>query len=221
MRCGTENPSQVKEVGRESEKASVRARGHKAAATTAGMTLAASVSSHEDDGNSAKARRMSVTPQEPQPASRMVTNTTADAVNPNMMSAEPTRPADEPYNPLDKAQSILLERWRTGASDELSAEVPVNETTTTQLTWTPWVERPSGEVHEVAESHKEVAGGEVEGGAVDEWACTTNDKSRPSKDPGDMTGDGKRHPDEPTELPNQPKGTRWQGIGRGEAQRRH
>ena len=60
---------------------------------------------------------------------------TADAMNPNMMSIEPTRPANEPYNPPDKAQSISLKGWRTGASEKLS-KVLVNMTTTMQPTWT-------------------------------------------------------------------------------------
>ena len=34
-----------------------------------------------------------------------------------------------------------------------------------------------------------------------------NDESRPSKDPGDTTGNSKHRPDEPTEPPDQPKGT--------------
>ena len=108
-RCGTESPSRVEEVGREGEKASARAGGHKAAATTAGVSLAATTSSHEDDGDSAKARHTSVVPQEPEPASQVVADTTADAVNPNATSTGPTRPEDKSYNPPDKAQSISLE----------------------------------------------------------------------------------------------------------------
>ena len=73
------------------------------------MSLAASASSHEDDGDSAKAHRTSVMPQDPEPASQMVTNTTADAMNPNATRAEPTRPEDASYNPPDQLPSTPLE----------------------------------------------------------------------------------------------------------------
>ena len=142
------------------------------------MSLAATASSHEDDGDSAKARRTSVVPQEPQLAGQQVNDTTADATNPNATRAEPTRPEGESYGPPDEVPSPPLEGRRTGASDELSAEVPVDESTSTQPTWTPRVERPSGKVHEVAESHEEAVGGDVEGGEVDEGTRTTKDDER-------------------------------------------
>ena len=95
--------------GREGEKASARAGGHKVTATTVGVSLAATASSHEDDSDSAKARRTSVVPQQHQPASRQVTGTTADAVNPNATRAEPTRPEDVSYKPPEGLPSMSLE----------------------------------------------------------------------------------------------------------------
>ena len=103
LRRSTENHSRVEEVGREGEKASARAGGHKATATTAG------VSSQEDDGNDPEVHHTSVVPQHPQPASRMVTNTTPDAANLNATSAEPTRPEGMSYNPPDQLPSTPLE----------------------------------------------------------------------------------------------------------------
>ena len=123
--------------GQEGEKASTRARGHKAAAMTAGMSLTASTSSQEDDSKDVEAHRTSVVPHRTQTASRQVTDMTTDTMNLNVTHAEPTRPEGESYNPPDKAQSISLKGRRTGASDELSAQVPVDESTTMQLTWTP------------------------------------------------------------------------------------
>ena len=134
---------------------------------TAGMSLAASASSHEDDGDSAKARRTSVVPQEPQLASQVVADTTADATNPDVTSAKPTRPEGASYNPPDQLPSTSLKGGRAGPSDELS-EVPMDETTlTTQPTWTPQDDESSGEVHEVAESHEEAVGKDVKGGQVE------------------------------------------------------
>ena len=63
----------------------------------------------------------------------------------------------------------------------------------------------------MAKNHEKAAKVDVEGGEVNERACMMNDKSRPSKDPEDTTGDGKRHPDEPTEPPDQPKGASARG----------
>ena len=49
----------------------------------------------------------------------------------------------------------------------------------------------------MVKNHEEAAGDEVKDGAVNELARMMNDESRPSKDPGDTTGD-----DEPTERSN-------------------
>ena len=129
----------------------------------------------------------------------MVTDTTADTVNLNATSARPTRPEGESYGPPDEVPSPPLEGRRTGASDELSTEVPVDKSTTTQPTWTPRVKRPTGEVHGVAESHEEAAGGEVEGGEVgdeegkvemstDMTAATTSAPSQSSMPPEGREG---------------------------------
>ena len=40
----------------------------------------------------------------------------------------------------------------------------------------------------------------------------TSNPTRPSEDPGDVTDDDARHPDEPTEPPDMPEGTRRRGI---------
>ena len=125
-RRGTESPSQVEEVSREGEKASARAGGHKATATTVGVSLAATASSHKGNGDSAKARHTLVVPQQPQPASQQVTDTTADTVNPNATRAEPTRPEDVSCKPPEGLPSTSLEGRRCGASDKLS-EVPNDE----------------------------------------------------------------------------------------------
>ena len=92
----------------------------------------------------------------------------------------------------------------------------------------------------MAERHEEAVAVKVEGGNVDERIRMTNDEvkplgdnpsdpakvptsetewsqavkanpARPSEDPGDTTGDDERHPDEPTEPPDQPKGARVRG----------
>ena len=55
--------------GREGKKASTRAQGHKAAATTACMSLTASASSQEDNSKDVEAHRTSVTPHRTQTAS--------------------------------------------------------------------------------------------------------------------------------------------------------
>ena len=47
-----------------------------------------------------------------------------------------------------------------------------------QPTWMPHDEESSREVHGVAECHEEVAGGDVEGGEVDEGTCMTKDDER-------------------------------------------
>ena len=146
-----------------------------------------------------------VSSPEPPTPTQVADNTTTDAANPNATSAGPTRPEGELHTPPDELPSPLLKGRRSGASDELR-KLPVDESTATQPTWTPQVKRPSREVHGVAKNHKKAAEADVEGGEVNELAHMMNDGSRPSKDPGDMTGDSKHRPDEPTEPPNQPKG---------------
>ena len=63
----------------------------------------------------------------------------------------------------------------------------------------------------MAKNHEKAAEVDVEGGEVDERTRTTNAESRPTRDPGDTTGDGKRRPDEPTEPPDQLKGASARG----------
>jgi hypothetical protein len=77
-------------------------------------------------------------------------------------------------NPPEGLPSTSLEGGRTGASDELS-EVPNDETTTSQSTWMPRDDSPSGEVHEVARSHEEAAGVDIEGGEAGERIRTGDD----------------------------------------------
>ena len=179
-RRSTENHSRVAEVGREGKKASARAGGHKATATTAGMSRAASTSSQEDDGDDPEVHRTSVVPQHPQPASRMVTNTTPDAANLNTTSAKPTRPEGASYNPPDQLPSTPLKGRRTIASDELR-KVLVNESSITQLTWMPHDEESSREVHGVVECHEEAAEDKVKGGEV-------SDEEGKVETPTDETG---------------------------------
>ena len=135
-------------------------------------------------------------PQQPQPASRQVTDTTADAVNLNATRAEPTRPEDASYKPLEGLPSTSLEGRRTGASDELCAEVPVDESTTTQPTWTPRDEGSSGEVHGVANNHEGAAGDEVEGGEVTRM---TKDDERREGTSTDASTPAPRKPSMPPE----------------------
>ena len=111
--------SRVKEKGRKGERATMRAGGHEATATTAGMSLATSASSPE-----------------PHMASREAHDETSDAVNLNATRTRPTRPEDKSHNPPKGLLSMLLEGRRTGVSDKLS-EVPNDETTTSQSTWMP------------------------------------------------------------------------------------
>ena len=115
----TESGSQIEEKGRKGKRATMRAGGHKAAATTAGVSLATSASSPE-----------------PHLASREAHDETSDAANPNATRTRPSRPEDESHNPPRGLLSMPLEGWRTGASDKLS-EVPNDETTTSQSTWMP------------------------------------------------------------------------------------
>ena len=163
-----EDLRRVEEKGREGEKASMRAGGHKAAVTTAGVSLAASASSQEDDGNDPEVHRTSVVPQHPQPASQQVNDTTADAANPNTTSARPTRPEDESHTPPDELPSPLLEGRRTGASTELGKLLDT-ESTTAQPTWTPRDDESSGEAHGVVKHHEEAASDEVEVEGGEEW----------------------------------------------------
>ena len=161
-----ENPSQVEEVGAEGEMASTRARGHEAAATTVGMSRAATMSSHKDNRDSAKACHMLVVPQHPQSASWQVTEMTADTVNPNVTSTGSTRPEGMSYNPPDQLPSTSLKGGRAEPSNELS-EVPMDKmTSTTQPMWKEQDDRSSGEVHEVAKSHEEAVGEDIEGSQV-------------------------------------------------------
>ena len=72
---------------------------------------------------------------EPHMADWQVDDPTADAVNPNATCTRPTRSEDKLSNPPEALPSMLLEggSW-TRVSDELG-KVPVDESTTTQLTW--------------------------------------------------------------------------------------
>ena len=184
----TESGSRVEEKGRKGERATARAGGHEAAATTVGVSLATSASSPE-----------------PNMASWQVDNPTADTANPNATRARPTRPEDESSNPPEALPSTSLEGGsQTGASDELG-RVPNDETTKSQSTWMPRDESPSGEVHGVARSHEEAAGVDVEGGEAGERTRTGDDEERRARERIDdrETGmAGRQVDDEATDTPN-------------------
>ena len=142
---------------------------------------------------------------EPDVASWQVDDPTADAANPNATRAGPTRSEDESSNPPEALPSTSLEggSW-TGASDELR-RVPVDESTTTQPTWMPRDTKSSGEIHEVARSHEEAAGDEVEGGEAGERICTGDDEERRAReriDDHETEPAGRQVDDEATDTPN-------------------
>ena len=103
------------EVGREGQKASMRAGGHKTAVrrpgteTTAkatdGVSLAANASSQKDNSDDTEVRRTSVVPQKPQSVSRGAHDETSDAAKPNATSTGPTRLEDESCDPPDQLPS--------------------------------------------------------------------------------------------------------------------
>ena len=91
----------------------MRAGEYEAAATTVGVSLATSASSPE-----------------PHMASWQVDDPTADAVNPNVTCARPTRSEEKSSNPPEALPSMSLEGGsRTRVSNKLR-KVPVDETMT-------------------------------------------------------------------------------------------
>ena len=179
--------SRVEEKGRKGERATTRARGHKAAAMTAVVSLATSVSSPE-----------------PHMASQEAHDETSDAANPNATCTRPTRPEDESHNPPKRLPSMPLEGRRTGASNKLS-EVPNDETMISQSTWMPRDESLCGEVHGVARSHKEAAGVDVKDGEASKRTRTGNDEERRAHeriDNGETKMVGQQVDNEATDTPN-------------------
>ena len=120
--------SQVKKKGRKGQRAAKRVSKDEAATrrlviatmakTTASVSLTTLVSSPEPDM-----------------ASWQVDDWTADAVNPNVTCAGPTRSEDKSSNPPEALPSTSLEgESQTGVSNELG-KVPVDETMTSQSMW--------------------------------------------------------------------------------------
>ena len=184
----TESGSRVEEKGRKGERATTRAGGHEAAATTASVSLATSASSPE-----------------PHMASWQVDDQTADVANPNTTCTGPTRPEDKSSNPPEALLSTSLEggSW-TGASNELR-KVPDDETTISQSMWMPRDKSPSREVHGVARSDEEAAGVDVEGGEAGKRTCTGDDEERQACeriDDGDCETASRQVNDEATDTSN-------------------
>ena len=108
-------------------------------------------------------------------------------------------------NPPEGLPSTSLEgESRTRASDELG-KVPVDESMTTQSTWMPRDESPSGEVHGVARSHKEAAGVDIESGEAGERTRTGNNEEHRAHehiDDSDSEMASRQVDDKATDTPN-------------------